>query len=149
MGHHLHRQIREAVKTLLTGLTTTGSKVYPNRLHPLTDANLPGLRIFMDDEEVIDSGLDKTQTRKPSLIVECCAKVVTDLDDTLDLMSKEVEVAMSGGITISTAGGNFWMDAEYAGMQFDDAMAEKPAGVKRLRFFITYTVASNAPDVLI
>lgn len=145
MGYHLHRQIREAVKTLLTGLTTTGSKVYPNRLHPLTEANLPGLRIFMDDEEVTGSGADKTQDRKPSLIVECCAKVATDLDDTLDQMSKEVEVALSGGITI----GGFWMDAEYAGMQFDDAMAEKPAGVKRLRFFITYTAASNAPDVLI
>lgn len=145
MGYHLHRQIRAAVESLLGNLTTSGSRVYTNRLHPLTEANLPGLRIFMDDEEVVDSGLDKTQTRKLSLIVECCAKVVTDLDDTLDQMSKEVEVALSGGITI----GGFWMDAEYAGMQFDDAMAEKPAGVKRLRFFITYTAASNAPDVLI
>ncbi|MHB0925882.1 MAG: hypothetical protein ACYC1F_05205 [Gallionellaceae bacterium] len=145
MANHAHRQIREAVATLLTGLTTTGSRVYPNRLHPLTDANLPGLRVFMDDEEVIGSNIDKTQDRRLALIVECCAKASADLDDMLDASSNEVEVALSGGITI---GGN-WIDAEYTGMQFDDAMAEKPAGVKRLRFFITYTAASNAPDVLI
>lgn len=145
MAHHAHRQIREAVATLLTGLTTTGSRVYPNRLHPLTDANLPGLRIFMDDEEVIGSNTDKTQDRRPMLIVECCAKSNDALDDTLDGSSKEVEVALSGGITI---GGN-WIDAEYAGMQFDDALAEKPCGLKRLRFAITFTAAANAPDVLI
>jgi hypothetical protein len=145
MANHLHRQIREAVAALLTGLTTTGSKVYPNRLHPLSDANLPGLRIFMDDEEVTESELGKGQDRKVALVVECCAKASADLDDTLDASSKEVEVALSGGITI----GSNWIDAEYVGMQFDDALAEKPAGVKRLRFFITYTAASNAPDVLI
>lgn len=145
MANHLHRQIREAVATLLTGLTTTGTKVYPNRLYPLADANLPGLRVFMDDEEVTDSGVDKTQDRRLALIVECCAKANTDLDDVLDASSKEVEIALSGGITI----GSSWIDAQYAGMQFDDAMAEKPVGVKRLRFFITFTAASNAPDVLI
>lgn len=145
MANHAHRQIREAVETLLTGLTTTGSRVYPNRLHPLTAANLPGLRVFMDDEEVVGSNIDKTQDRRLALIVECCAKADADLDDLLDASSKEVEVALSGGITI----GSNWVDAEYAGMQFDDAMAEKPTGVKRLRFFITYTAASNAPDVLI
>lgn len=145
MAHHAHRQIREAVATLLTGLTTTGSRVYPNRLHTLTDANLPGLRVYMDDEEVIGSNIDKTQDRKPALIVECCAKSNTDLDDLLDESSKEVEVALSGGITIGSA----WLDAEYTGMQFDDAISEKPVGVKRLRFAITFTAASNAPDVFI
>lgn len=145
MANHLHRQIREAVEILLTGLTTTGARVYANRLQPLTDANLPGLRVFMDDEEVIESGIDKVQTRRLSMIVECCAKANATLDDTLDAISKEVESALSGGITI----GSNWMDAEYAGMQFDDALADKPVGVKRLRFSIIYMAASNAPDVLI
>lgn len=145
MANHLHRQIRERVETMLTGLTTTGSRVYANRLHPLTDANLPGLRIYMDEEEVIESGIDKVQTRRPMLIVECCAKATTTLDDTLDGSSKEVEIALSGGITL----GSNWIDAEYAGMQFDDALAEKPCGLKRLRFAITFTAAANAPDVLI
>lgn len=145
MADHLHKQIRTAVATLLTGLATSGTRVYPNRLQPMDSANIPGLRIFMDQEEVQESFLDKCQERRVGLVVECCAKASTSLDDTLDLMSKEVEVALSGGITI----GSNWMNAEYAGMQFDDELADKPIGVKRLRFFITYTAASNAPDVLI
>lgn len=146
MANHLHRQIREAVETLLTGLTTTGAKVYANRLQPLADANLPGLRVFMDDEEAdaLTIHAPYMQERKLSMIVECCAKVATSLDDTLDASSKEVETALSGGITISGK----VLPCVYSGMQFDDALADKPVGVKRLRFFVTYTAMSNAPDVL-
>jgi len=145
MADHLHKQIRDAVAALLTGLTTTGSRVYPNRLQPMADANLPGLRVFMDAEEVADSFLDKAQERRIDLIVECCAKATTVLDDTLDASSKEVEVALSGGITLS----GYWIDVQYGGMQFDDDLADKPVGVKRLRFALTYTAAGSAPDVLI
>ncbi len=146
MANHLHRQIREAAETLLTGLTTTTTHVYANRLHPMADAHLPGLRIFMDDEEataltmhtpmMLDRGVD--------LVVECCAKAASALDDTLDQISKEVEVAMSAGITIS--GKN--LSAIYAGMKFDDEQADKPVGIKRLRFRIEFTSMNNAPDVL-
>lgn len=145
MAAHLHTQIRNAVATLLGGLTTTGTRVYPNRLHPMDDDNLPGLRVFMDNEDVLDTYVDKTQERRPVLVVECCAKESSSLDDELDQSSKEVEVALSNGITI----GSSWIDAQYTGMEFDDALSGKPAGVKRLRFFITFTAASNAPDVLI
>lgn len=147
MANHLHRQIREAVETLLTGLTTTGSRVYANRLQPLADANLPGLRVFMDEEtvEVFEINSPQIQERKLSMFVECCAKEVAALDDTLDAISKEVEIALSGGITL----GGQWLDCAYAGMQFDDALSDKPVGVKRLRFVIAYSAMSNAPDVLI
>jgi hypothetical protein len=145
MAAHLHTQIRNAVATLLGNLTTTGNRVYPNRLHPMDDENLPGLRVFMDTEDVLGSNVDKTQERRLVLVVESCAKESTSLDDELDTSSKEVEIALSGGITI----GGSWLNAEYAGMEFEDALDGKPVGVKRLRFFITFTAARNAPDVLI
>jgi len=147
MANHLHRQIREAVETLLTGLATTGAKVYANRLQPMADANLPGLRVFMDDEEVEVLTLHDPymQERRLTLIVECCAKASTTLDDVLDGSSKEVEIALSGGITL----GGKVLPCVYSGMQFDDALADKPVGIKRLRFFINYSAMSNAPDVLI
>ncbi|PIQ26132.1 hypothetical protein COW64_12365 [bacterium (Candidatus Blackallbacteria) CG18_big_fil_WC_8_21_14_2_50_49_26] len=146
MANHLHRQIREAVETLLTGLTTTSTRVYANRLQPMADANLPGLRVFLDEEEVdaLTMHSPYMQDRRVAMIVECCAKAITTLDDTLDASSKEVEAALSGGITLSGK----VLPCVYAGMQFDDALADKPVGVKRLRFFITYTAMSNAPDVL-
>lgn len=146
MAYHLHRQIREAVETLLTGLTTTGSRVYANRLQPMADANLPGLRVFMDQEEAqgLTIHAPQIQERTLTLVLECCAKASTNLDDTLDASSKEVETALAAGITIS--GHN--LPVFYTGMEFDDALSDKPVGVKRLRFSVTYTAAANAPDVL-
>ena len=47
MADHLHKQIRDALVTKLTGLTTSGARVYANRLYPLDSANLPGLRISL------------------------------------------------------------------------------------------------------
>jgi hypothetical protein len=150
--NHLHRQIREAVETLLTGLTTTGSKVYANRLQPMADGNLPGLRIFMDQEEssVLTVHAPQMQDRQLGIIVECCAKVSaapgsTPLDDTLDQISKEVEVALSAGVTL----GGKNLPVTYLGMQFDDELVDKPIGIKRLRFSLNYSAYSNAPDVLI
>ena len=145
MANHLHRQIREAVETKLTGLTTSATRVYANRLKPMAAANLPGLKVYADDEqsEAMTIHAPYGQERTLSLVVECCAKGST-LDDTLDLMSKEVETALAAGIAIGSA----TLQPVYAGMEFTDELADEPVGVKRLRFAITYTAMSNAPDVL-
>jgi hypothetical protein len=146
MADHLHKQIRTAVATLLNNLTTTSTRVYPNRLQPMADANLPGLRIFMDSEDAsaITVHSPVVLERQLAVVVECCAKASTALDDTLDLSSKEVETALAAGITLSSRN----LPVTYTGMQFDDDLADKPIGIKRLRFSIDYTAMSNTPDVL-
>ncbi|MEY2654030.1 MAG: hypothetical protein RLZZ524_1058, partial [Pseudomonadota bacterium] len=45
MANHLRQQIREAVAGAVTGLTTTGARVYQGRVYPLEDAQLPGLTV--------------------------------------------------------------------------------------------------------
>ena len=146
MADHLHKQIRAAVVTKLTGLTTSGSRVYANRLAPLPDTTLPSLTITLDDETA--DGLTvhqpQAQERTLTLAVSAMAKASAGLDDTLDLMSKEVEIALSGGITI----GGVHLDVLYTGMQFDDEQLDKPVGVKRMTFSIVFTAMNNAPDVL-
>lgn len=146
MAYHLHRQIREAIETALTGLTTSGTRVYANRLMPMADANLPGIRIYADEEEASTVSIHgpRLVERRLSVVVECCAKHANFLDDTLDQMSKEVELALASGITVS--GMN--LPVVYVGMSFDDDLSDKPVGVKRLRFSIEYLAMSNAPDVL-
>ena len=47
---HVRQQIRERVATTLTGLTTTGSRVYQSRVYPLGPNNLPGLLVFTSSE---------------------------------------------------------------------------------------------------
>lgn len=146
MADHLHKQIRDKIETALTGLTTSGARIYANRIQPMADANLPGLRIYADEEsaEVQTMHAPYLQERTLRLSVECCAKATTALDDTLDLMSKEVEVALAAGITISSR----VLVPIYTGMSFDDEQSDKPVGVKRLNFSVTYSGMSNAPDTL-
>ncbi len=146
MADHLHTQIRNALKTALGGLVTSASRVYANRLQPMADANLPGLRIYADDEQAEAQTVHAPYLaeRRLQVVVECCAKHATVLDDTLDLMSKEVEIALAAGITVAGR----VLDVVYTGMNFDDEQSDKPVGVKRLQFSITYTAMSNAPDTL-
>ncbi len=147
MADHLHKQIRSALVTALTGLTTSGARVDANRLYPMDSAHLPGLRIFLDGEEaeILTVHGPAVYDRRLALSVECCASAVSGLDDTLDLMSKEVEIALASGITV--AGRN--LPITYAGMAFEDLPGDKPAGVKRLTFSLPFAAAANAPDTLV
>lgn len=146
MANHLHKQIRDALVTKLTGLATSGSRVYANRLHPLADNLSPTLLVTLDEEKAepdtihAPMALDRTITA----VVTAVAKAASGLDDTLDQMSKEVEVALAAGITVGSA----TLYPLYTGMSFDDEQGDKPVGAKRMTFSIPYTAMSNAPDVL-
>lgn len=146
MADHLHKQIRAAVVSKLTGLTTSSTRVYANRLQPLPDALSPTLLVFIDSEraESVTMHAPVMQERELTLQVAAYAKATSALDDTLDLMSKEVETALAAGITVGSA----TLYPMYTGMEFDDEQADKPVGVKRMSFTISYTAMSNAPDVL-
>jgi hypothetical protein len=146
MAAHLHTQIRGAVVSKLTGLTTTGGRVYANRLMPLPDALSPTLIITLDEEraEGVTLHAPQLQERALTLAVSAVAKASAGLDDTLDQMSKEVETALASGITVGTAS----LDVFYTGMRFDDDLGDKPVGVKLMTFSIPYTAMSNAPDSL-
>ncbi len=147
MADHLHKQIRAAVVTKLTGLTTSGSRIYANRLAPLPDGQQPTLLVTLDEEraEGLTIHQPQAQERSLTLSVAAVAKASSALDDTLDLMSKEVEIALATGITV----GSQTLQVFYAGMSFEDEQSDKPVGVKRMSFTIPYTAMSNAPDVLI
>ncbi len=146
MADHLHKQIRSAVVTKLTGLTTSGSRVYANRLQPLPDAMSPTLLVTLDEETATQATFhtNPIYERDLRLSVSAIYKATSALDDTLDLMSKEVETALAAGITV----GSRTLDVFYAGMSFDNEQSDKPVGIKRMSFSIQFTAAANAPDVL-
>ena len=147
MADHLHKQIRAALVSKLTGLTTSGSRVYANRLYPMDSANLPGLRLYVDGEnaEVVTVHGPAVLERALEVAVEACAVATSGLDDTLDLMSKEVETALAGGITVAGR----TLTPTYTGMSYQDEAADKPVGVKRMTFSLTFAAAANAPDTLV
>jgi len=147
MADHLHKQIRDAIVAALTGLATSGSRVYANRLAPLPDALSPTLLITLDEETATELSITENPIygRELRLSVSAVAKATTALDDTLDQMSKEVEVALAAGITL----GGTRLDFTYTGMSFDDEQSDQPVGIKRMSFTISYTAVANAPDTLI
>jgi len=146
MADHLHKQIRAALETRLTGLATSATRVYANRVKVMTAANLPGLRISLAGEEADPATMHQPMQleRRLAAEIECCAKGTDTLDDTLDLMSKEVEVALASGITV--AGQTLY--PVYRGMELELEQTELVTGIKRLRYAIDYAALNTTPDQL-
>ena len=94
---HLRKQIRDNVVTALTGLSTTGSKVYASRVYPMAAANLPGLCVYARSEEVETTTITRprTQFRTLTLSVEGFVVATSGLDNALDAISLEVEEALA------------------------------------------------------
>lgn len=147
MANHLRRQIREAIATAVTGLATTGSRVFQSRVYPLEDGDLPALRVTTLGETVdsLSLGAPRIQERRLRVTVEIVARAVADVDDTLDQSAKEVEVALAmpcaalagiaKSITLLSA------DIEL------DGTSQRPTGHAAMAFDVLYMTAENAPDV--
>ena len=146
MADHLRKQIRTAAVAALTGLGTTGSRVYVSRAHPMQDANLPGLRIYTRSEEVeiASMGVGRVRERRLELVVEACVKANSAYDDTLDQIQKEVEIALDANQGLG--GISKYVEPR----SFEDAFegeGEKVVAMKRMAFEVLYYTAQGAPDV--
>ena len=100
---HLRQQIRERVATTLTGLTTTGSNVFQSRVYPIENTKLPCLLIYTREEssEPLDMSPPRTIEKRLSLVVEGYVQANSNYDDTIDTITKEVEVDMYGDMLIN------------------------------------------------
>lgn len=143
---HAHTLIRTAAVSALTALATTASRVYANRQHPLADANLPGLRVFLNDENVdpITVHAPVIYERTVQLVVECCAKDNATLDAICDQMQLEVETALASGLTV----GGKRLDVLLAASRYDFEAASTSVGVKRIFFNIGFNTLATTPDSL-
>lgn len=141
---HVRQNIRAAIGDVLKGLATTGPRVYVSRLYLMRDVDLPGLRIYTNDEEVeyITFAPVPEQQRRLEVIIECCAKANNDLDEVLDTMCSEVEVKIANNQTLGGAKHIVLRSSEIE-MASD---AEKPYGVARLKFECTYLTLHSVPD---
>jgi|TARA_Y100000114_G_scaffold155740_1_gene180709 hypothetical protein len=146
MANHLRRQIREQVGTTLTGLTTTGSNVYQSRVYPLEDSNLPALLIYTKEEssEPLSIHSNRVLVRNLSLVVEAYVKAVSDFDDTIDTIAKEVEQAIASDITLSGKAKDTFL-AE-TNIEFN-AEGEKPVAYCSFIFNVEYYTKEQNPDV--
>lgn len=144
MANHLRQQIREAAVTALTSLTTTGTRVYESRVYPMTDSNLPGLRIYTSAErvEIGSNGPSRVHRRFVDLVVEICVKAAA-FDDTADLSQKEIEIALAAAQNL---GGAKYVQLRESEDEMADE-AETPVCVRRMTFEVLTYTGLGSPDV--
>ncbi len=141
---HARRQIREAVATALTGLTTTGSRVFQSRMRE--QESLPCLLVVTDTENV-DASVGTIQQRDLDILVTGLALGASNVDDTLDAIAEEVETAVQAG---GTLGGLVSVAPVLTGIrtQFDDSL-QQPVGEIELAFRCTYFTHAGAPGTTV
>jgi hypothetical protein len=149
MAAHIRRQVREAIGTALTGLTTTGSRVFPSRVYPLEITDLPALLIHTKSESSVGSTIHGPAILDRRLLIEvvAVAQALADLDDTLDLVCQEVEVALANPVTelVAISSG---MTISLQSTEIElTGTAEQPTGSATMTFEVEYFTAENAPDV--
>ena len=145
---HVRQQIREYFEAQLTGLTTTGANVYASRVYPLSGAKLPALLIYTQSESVSEVSFSqrKVQERMLEVVVEGYVRAVSNFDDTIDLIAKEVEVAVLdstdlGGLAINTELSS--VDSDYSGE------AEQPVATISMTFDVQYRTETGQPETAI
>lgn len=147
MADHLRKQIRSAVVAALTGLATTGARVYDEPVDPLSDADIGAgaLAVYAGGEEIPEAsfGLDRRMQRNLDLVVEVYVKRVTGYADQRDLIVKEVEVAIAAN---QSAGGVKWIQLRSISTEPSEEL-DRPALAATLRFEAPYYTTLGTPDV--
>nr|BAR33861.1 Phage minor tail protein U [uncultured Mediterranean phage uvMED] len=145
MANHLRRQIRERVATMLTGLSSTGSNVFQSHVYPLETDDFPALCVYTQEEEIEVGAMGDPRVchSNLTLIVDGYAQATSGLDDVLDQIGKEVQVAMAGDVDIQNLVKDSYLssvDISYSGE------GTSPIGMIRHNYLVLYRYAENAPD---
>lgn len=147
MADHVRNQLRDAITTRLTGLTTTSTRVHGYRVQPLQVSELPALSIRVASETVVPGTIHGPAVIDRTVDVRVLGIVGTAAvpDDTIDLIAKEVETALATVLTV--AGKSVLL--EYRGCEISFEDGEKAVGVIEMEFAARLFNVANAPDVLI
>ena len=145
MANHVRQQLRERAATTVTSLTTTGARVFQGRVYPLTQAEMPGLLVYTNDEVVDGRTLSPPRTldRRVQLVVEGRARGA-DVEDVLDTIAKEVEVAVYNDRTLNSLARDTALQRTEVTLT---GQGDQAHGSVRLAFEVTYMARENAPDV--
>jgi len=144
---HVRQRIRERIATDVTGLTTTGARVYQSRVYNLESSNLPGLLVYSNSETSDRATMQTTDslTRTLDVIVEGYQRTATDLDDTLDTISAEVETAIAGDApTLNGLSKDVFLSSTELTLTGE---GDSPAGMVRMTWTVTYQTKTTAPTV--
>ena len=107
MPDHVTTQLREAAKTAVTGLTTTGSRVYLGRHYPVDLGDGPFLSVHSTGARVARGDFE-TLDRFTDLMIVGTVSGGSDFEDTLEAMQAEVETAIAADATLAALCQDIW-----------------------------------------
>ena len=141
---HLRQSISERIAKYVTGISTTGSNVFQSRVYPVEDGSLPCLLVYTTSEEseVTEIASPRPMTRFLNVTVQGVVGATTP-DDTLDTISKEVEVALAGDVSINNLANNSFLSSTT--IEFN-AEGAKPIGTVMLNYIVEYRNVDNNPE---
>ena len=145
MADHLRQQIRERIALDVTGLVTTGANVFQSRVYPIEDSKLPCLLVYSNSEEseILNQGSPRLLLRTLSITIQGVASEASGIDDKLDLIAKEIEIAMAADVDINGLAQDSFMTSSEIDFTSDGA---KTIGTLRVNYQIEYRTLDNAPD---
>lgn len=150
MASHVREQIRKAILSALTGLTTTGTNVTTSMVYPYEKSNLPALSILVArdaDEENEGDVMGPDGWRRLVVVVEAReAANAAALEDILDDMCMEVEIAMKSDSGLSALANDVQLYSTE--ISLDDS-GEKPVGLARMSWLVTYRTSSTDPTTAV
>ena len=144
---HVRTQIRAAFAARLLALAITGGAVFAQRTRPVT-ALPPFIKVWLGDDqgELINATDDSVEQRTVDLVIEAYAKDSGDMEDILDQIALEVQQRIASTPDKTFGGLVNLLGAPRIEPDIDDSL-EKPCGVNRITYPITYFIAGSNPAV--
>lgn len=148
MSQHAADRIIDQV---IAQLQAAGLTVFVDPVGPLTDDDMPCVRISDVEDELISSipGVPFFETHSLSFEAFCCAMVGSSgLRAAIGKMRHDVEFALLGSPTARKLGGLITRDIKRlsAKLQIDGDTLQKPVGGWSIRFECTYGLHTDAPS---
>ena len=143
---HVRTQLREALRTALTGLPATADRVDINRSAPVSATRAPCLLITTPTERAAQIGTLSVPRvmRTVTVIIEAVA-AGAELDAQLDQISLEVEQAMAG---VGMLDGLLKSPPQYSEMQLErEDTASPPMGYLRMAWQCDMATTHSNPDI--
>lgn len=146
---HARQQIRNAIVARLTGLATTGPRVFNTRVYPSGDANLPGISVYTPTDAREDDGRDAAfrEWRRLTIVLEVQSKPPegTEPQDQIDQIASEIEVAMMSDHDFGSRLKGLKL-VSFTSAYSDEL--ERPTGLGLLTWEAIYCVDARNPNLL-
>lgn len=155
MADHVRKQIRDDIKTSITGLLTTGTSVFSARTAELLTTDYPALLIDTFNDESVAETIDSPRNlvRKLDLTILAVAEHGAGFENTLDTICKEVEAAIATDTTL----GGVAKDARLTSTKLEIkrdvdepilAIGTQNVGVLTMIWTVDYSTPEDAADTV-